>query len=185
MSTEPTPSSATPETGPAAAPSSSGLPQAAPQAAWPERVETGEHQVSYRATVAAPAHELWAMLADPHRHHEADGSGTVRPRVSGPHRLAVGDRFRVAMRKYGVPYTMTLTATAVDEDELVEWAHPGGHRWRWAFRDNGDGTTEVTETFDYSWARPAVRRAYELLRVPADNGRGIKSSLTRLAGRHL
>ena len=142
MSTEPTPSSATPETE-SAAPSSSGLPQAAPQAAWPERVETGEHQVSYRATVAAPAHELWAMLADPHRHHEADGSGTVRPKVSGPHRLAVGDRFRVAMRKYGVPYTMTLTATAVDEDELVEWAHPGGHRWRWAFRDNGDGTTEV------------------------------------------
>ena len=46
-------------------------------------------------------------------------------------------------------------------------------------------TTEVTETFDYSWARPAVRRAYELLRVPADNGRGIQSSLTRLAGRHL
>ncbi|MBD4433605.1 dimethyladenosine transferase, partial [Xanthomonas citri pv. citri] len=90
-----------------------------------------------------------------------DGSGTVRPKVSGPHRLAVGDRFRVAMRKYGVPYTMPLTATAVDEDELVEWAHPGGHRWRWAFRDNGDGTTEVTETFDYSWARPAVRRAYE------------------------
>ena len=34
-------------------------------------------------------------------------------------------------------------------------------------------------------ARPAVRRAYELLRVPADNGRGIQSSLTRLAGRHL
>ncbi len=64
-------------------------------------------------------------------------------------------------------------------------AHPGGHRWRWAFQDNGDGTTEVTETFDYSWARPAVRRAYELLRVPADNGRGIQSSLTRLAGRHL
>ncbi|WP_275585233.1 hypothetical protein, partial [Stenotrophomonas maltophilia] len=73
---------------------------------------------SYRVTVAAPAHELWAMLADPHRHHEADGSGTVRPKVSGPHRLAVGDRFRVAMRKYGVPYTMPLTATAVDEDEL-------------------------------------------------------------------
>ena len=39
MSTEPTPSSATPETESAAAPSSSGLPQAAPQAAWPERVE--------------------------------------------------------------------------------------------------------------------------------------------------
>lgn len=187
MSTEPIPApaaSAAPETG-AAAPSSSVLPQAAPQAAWPERVDTGEHQVSYRIAVRAPARELWALLADPHRHHEVDGSGTVQRRVAGPHRLAAGDRFRVAMRKFGLPYSMPLTATAVDEGALVEWAHPGGHRWRWTFEDAGDGTARVTETFDYSWARPAVRRGYELAGVPAQNGRGIQASLTRLAGRHL
>ena len=149
------------------------------------RLQAEAEAVHDAATLLLYAERRLALLADPHRHHEVDGSGTVKQKVTGPHRLAVGDRFRVAMRKYGVPYTMTLTATAVDEDELVEWAHPGGHRWRWAFQDNGDGTTEVTETFDYSWARPAVRRAYELLRVPADNGRGIQSSLTRLAGRHL
>lgn len=174
-----------PETGehPTAHPTS--VPQAAAQAAWPERIEVGERQVAHRLTVKAGADELWALLADPHRHHEVDGSGTVRQDVTGPHRLAAGDRFRVAMRKFGVPYTMPLTATAVDEGTLVEWAHPGGHRWRWSFEDNGDGTTWVTETFDFSWARPAVRRAYALARVPRDNAKGIQASLTRLAGRHL
>lgn len=160
-------------------------PSAAKQAGWPEQVDAGPHRVAYRHTVAAPAEELWALLADPHRHHEVDGSGTVQATVVGPHRLATGDRFTVRMRKFGVPYRMTNTVTEAEPSRVIEWRHPGGHRWRWEFLDAGDGATEVTETFDYSWARPAVRRAYELLRVPADNGRGIQSSLTRLAGRHL
>ena len=65
------------------------------------------------------------------------------------------------------------------------WQHPGGHRWRWEFQDNGDGTTDVTETFDYSWAQPVVGKAYELLRLDRENGNGIRASLTRLAGRYL
>ena len=162
-----------------------GLPVSAPQAAWPEPVDTGPRQVSYRITVNAPAAELWALLANPHRHHEVDGSQTVQFTKTGPTRLAVGDVFTVAMRKFGVPYTMTLVTTAADEDRVVEWKHPGGHRWRWQFEDQGDGTTVVTETFDYSWTRPLVARGYELSRRPGDNANGIRSSLTRLAGRYL
>lgn len=159
-------------------------PQAAKQAAWPERVEVGERQVAYRLTVRAGADELWALLADPHRHHEVDGSGTVKPRVEGPHRLAVGDRFRVHMKKYRVPYVMPLTVTGSEPGRLIEWAHPGGHRWRWEFRDNGDGTTDVTETFDYSGVGERQAKAYELLRLQKENARGISASLTRLAARH-
>lgn len=174
-----------PETGehPTAHPTS--VPQAAAQAAWPERIEVGERQVAHRLTVKAGADELWALLADPHRHHEVDGTGSVKAKVSGPHRLRVGDRFTVSMKKYGVPYRLTLTATAVDEDRVVEWSHPGGHRWRWEFRDGGDGTCEVTEIFDYSWSRPAMRRALETARIPQSNARGIQASLTRLAGMYL
>lgn len=159
-------------------------PQAAQQAAWPERVEVGERQVAYRLTVRAAADELWALLADPHRHHEVDGSGTVKPTVEGPHRLAVGDRFTVHMKKYRVPYVMPLTVTGAEPGRLIEWAHPGGHRWRWELRDNGDGTTDVTETFDYSWVGAKQAKAYELLRLQRENGRGISSSLTRLAARY-
>ena len=163
---------------------STALPQAAAQAAWPERVDVGERQVAYRLTVNAGADELWALLADPHRHHEVDGSGTVKEKVEGPHRLAVGDRFTVHMKKYRIPYVMGLTVTGSEPGRLIEWAHPGGHRWRWEFRDNGDGTTDVTETFDYSWVGDRQARAYELLRLQRENGRGISSSLTRLAARY-
>jgi hypothetical protein len=162
-----------------------GLPVSAPQAAWPERVDTGPRQVSYRITVNAPATELWALLANPHRHHEVDGSESVQYTRTGPTRLAVGDEFTMAMRKFGLPYTMRLVTTASDQDRVVEWQHPGGHRWRWQFEDRGDGSTTVTETFDYSWTRPLVARAYELSRRPADNANGIRSSLTRLAGLYL
>ncbi|MEW1981053.1 SRPBCC family protein [Citricoccus sp. NPDC079358] len=162
-----------------------GLPTSAPQAGWPQPVDTGPLQVSYRILVNAPASELYPILANPHRHHEVDGSATVQYAKTGPDRLAVGDEFSVAMRKFGVPYTMTLVVTAADENELVEWKHPGGHRWRWRFEDQGDGSTMVTETFDYSWTRHVVARGYELTRRPQDNANGIRASLTRLAGRYL
>jgi hypothetical protein len=162
-----------------------GLPVSAPQAVWPERVDTGPHQVSYRIRVNAPASELWALLANPHRHHEVDGSRSVQFTKTGPSQLAAGDEFTMAMRKFGMPYTMKLVTTAADADRVVEWQHPGGHRWRWQFDDQGDGSTLVTETFDYSWTRPFVARVYELSRRPADNANGIRSSLTRIAGRYL
>jgi hypothetical protein len=176
---------ATPAADRAAVNPETGLPTSAPQVAWPEPVETGPCQVSYRIRVNAPAAELYALLANPHRHHEVDGSGSVRFTKTGPSRVTVGDEFTVAMRKFGLPYTMRLVVTAADEDRVVEWQHPGGHRWRWRFEDAGDGSTLVTETFDYSWTRHVVARAYELSRRPQDNANGIRASLTRLAGRYL
>ena len=40
-------------------------------------VDAGPLQVSRSVDVAAPASELFAIVADPRRHHEVDGSGTV------------------------------------------------------------------------------------------------------------
>ncbi|MFB9745448.1 hypothetical protein ACFFOU_30410 [Pseudonocardia sulfidoxydans] len=43
--------------------------------------------VTASTVVAAPPATVFALLADPHRHHEFDGSGSVRAAVTGPHRL--------------------------------------------------------------------------------------------------
>ncbi|GAB7045967.1 SRPBCC family protein [Catenuloplanes indicus] len=146
-------------------------------------VDTGERRVSRRAVVNAPVAELFALVADPHRHAELDGSGTVRAdTVEGPHRLAAGDRFTVPMRQMGVPYKITSVVTGYDENRLVEWQHPLGHRWRWEFADAGDGRTEVTETFDWGTSRsPLMAR---LLGFPAQNAKGITATLSALVQRY-
>ncbi len=147
-----------------------------------ERVDRGPRQVARRARVTADAHDLFAILANPHRHHEVDGSGTVKPQVIGPRELRAGDRFRVAMKMRGIPYTMTCVATEVVPDRVVEWQHPGKHRWRWEFEPQDDGTTLVTEVFDY---RPSpIAMLLERLKVPALNAKGIRDSLHRLQQRY-
>ncbi|WP_226343968.1 SRPBCC family protein [Agilicoccus flavus] len=145
-------------------------------------VEAGPRKVARRARVAAPAHELFALVANPHRHHEVDGSGTVRPEVIGPRELRLGDRFQVAMRMGPLPYRMTSTVTALEPDRVVEWQHPGGHRWRWEFEPQADETTLVTEVFDYSTSR--VPALLERLKAPQRNARSIEAGLVALQRAH-
>ena len=77
-------------------------------------VDAGPQQVARRVLVNAPARDIFAIVSDPHRHPELDGSGTVRDiDVKGPHRLSVGDKFTVGMKQYGLPYKITSTATEV------------------------------------------------------------------------
>lgn len=145
-------------------------------------VDTGPKKVTRRVTVDAPASEVFALVANPHRHPELDGSGTVRDTpVTGPELLSKGAKFSVGMKQYGVPYKITSKVTGFEKDKLVEWQHPMGHRWRWELVESAPGKTEVTETFDYSTAK--VAKVFELMGFPKDNGVGITKTLERLAAR--
>ncbi|GAC68469.1 SRPBCC family protein [Gordonia soli] len=146
-------------------------------------IDSGPHKVSRRVTVDAPAADVFALIANPHRHPELDGSGTVRDTpVKGPDLLTEGARFSVGMKQYGVPYTITSRVTAFEDGKLVEWRHPLGHRWRWELSPTSPTTTEVTETFDYSTI--PVPKVIELLGYQKKNGAGIESTLRALAARY-
>lgn len=147
-------------------------------------VDAGPRQVSRSVEVAAPAAELFAMAADPRRHRELDGSGTVRDNVKAPAEITVGSKFSTNMKMFGLPYRITSTVTALQPDELVEWRHPEGHRWRWEFEALSPSLTRVTETFDYRNGGALKLKFYELSRVPKANAKGIEATLTRLAERH-
>ncbi len=144
------------------------------------KVDTGTRTVTRQVVVNAPAEALFAMLADPGRHGEVDGSGTVLSGVRGPDRLSEGAEFSVAMKMYGVPYRITSRVTAFEDGRLIEWRHPMGHLWRWTFEEH-EGRTTVTETFDYTGSR--APKVLELLRMPALNAKGIKATLTGLRER--
>jgi uncharacterized protein YndB with AHSA1/START domain len=135
-----------------------------------------ERAVSASATVAAPPEALFALLADPHRHHELDGSGTVRRAVSGPRRLRLGDRFGMRMR-IGLPYRVTNRVVEFAPDRRIAWCHFARAIWRYEL-DPVEGGTRVTETFD--WSGSPFARGIERLGWPARNARSIAATLSRL-----
>jgi uncharacterized protein YndB with AHSA1/START domain len=147
-------------------------------------VDAGRRKISRAVEVQAPATEVFDLVADPHRHGELDGSGTVLDTVQGPRRLGRDARFSVKMKQYGVPYRITSRVTDFDDGRVVEWRHPMGHRWRWELTPLSAGRTRVTETFDYSQVDSLRAKGLELLGYPQRNGAGIEATLRQLQARY-
>jgi hypothetical protein len=147
-------------------------------------VNAGPRKVGRAVEVQATVAELFDIVANPYRHGELDGSGTVMDTVSGPQRLAPGDKFSVKMKQYGVPYRITSRVTEFDDGRILEWRHPMGHRWRWELEPQSESSTRVTETFDYSHVGTAKAKAFELFRVPRQNASGIEATLKKLEAKY-
>jgi uncharacterized protein YndB with AHSA1/START domain len=115
--------------------------------------------VSVERTIAAPPERIFALLADPRRHREIDGSGTVvEAKVDGPERLSLGAKFGMAMRM-GVPYSMVNTVVEFEDGRRIAWQprmpgllsrFVGGRIWRYELEPQPDGRTLVRETWDVS-----------------------------------
>ena len=118
--------------------------------------------VSVERFVKAPAGGIFSILADPSRHREIDGSGTVRDAVGGSTRLALGSRFGMEMQAGPAPYRMVNEVVEFETDRLIAWqARPdkdwaakgiGGRIWRYELEPH-DGGTLVRETWDISQER--------------------------------
>jgi hypothetical protein len=117
-----------------------------------------------RITINAAAQTIFDVLADPRRHGEFDGSGTVLSVVQGPERLHLGATFAMSM-KIKVPYRTVNTVHEFQEGRLIAWGHFNRHLWRYELTPLSDTSTSVTETFDATKALfpPALRlfNAYE------------------------
>ena len=136
-------------------------------------------QVSATKVIGTSPEQIFAMLTDPSKHPLIDGTGSVLAvQPGGPERLTLGAQFGMDM-KIGAPYKVLNTVVEYDQDRLIAWRHFNGHRWRWQLRSLGTGTTEVTETFDWSTAR--IPLLITLSPFPRRNARGIEKSLARLA----
>jgi uncharacterized protein YndB with AHSA1/START domain len=113
-------------------------------------------RVTVERVVSAPPERVFALLADPSRHREIDGSGTLRGAVEGPRRLALGDVFAMDMQA-GARYRMLNTVVELVPDRRIAWqARPdlaavrglvGGRVWRYELEPVAGGT-RVRETWD-------------------------------------
>ena len=118
-------------------------------------------RVSVERVVPAPPERVFELLADPRRHREIDGSGTVRDPVRAPERLSLGDVFGMDM-KAGGRYRMRNTVVEFEEGRRIAWQprpdHAlaakaiGGRIWRYEL-EPVDGGTLVRETWDIAQER--------------------------------
>lgn len=129
--------------------------------------------------VAAPAADIFDLLASPARHAEFDGSGTVRGARGSrtPERLSLGATFGMQMR-WGAPYAILNEVVEFEEERLIAWRHFAGHIWRYRLEPLGPASTRVSEEFD---PRPSrYPRATRLLGWERRNQRAIEQTLANL-----
>src|SRR5690242_19785717 len=96
--------------------------------------------VTVERFIPASADRIFALIADPSRHCEIDGSGTVRHSKNVPAKLELGSTFGMSM-KVGIPYSMESTVIEYEENRRLAWqTRPpgripgklaGGRIWRY------------------------------------------------------
>lgn len=161
--------------------------------------------ISVSKDIEATPRQLFAVLRDPARHAELDGSGMLRGRPEGPSLLGPGDRFSMGMTQGRIAYRSVNVVVEYEKDRLIAWETwgefrgrrlVGGQRWRYELTpvegpDDADGTvgmdgagsgsaTRVTHTYDWSRAR-LPRLVVELPGFPKRMGPAMATSLERLA----
>jgi uncharacterized protein YndB with AHSA1/START domain len=139
-----------------------------------------ERVVSAGREVAAPAAEIFELIADPAQQPRWDGNDNLSEAVAGGRVRAVGDVF-----------AMKLTTGAVRENHVVEFAEgrliawrpsepggtPPGHLWRWEIEERAAGRCWVTHTYDWTNLNDEQR----VPRARATTTGKLQSSVDRLA----
>jgi uncharacterized protein YndB with AHSA1/START domain len=122
---------------------------------------SGDVETVERLIPVAPE-QIFALIADPSRHHEFDGSGTVRQANAVPDHLGLGSTFGMDMKVGLLPYKMVSTVIEYEENRRLAWqTRPnigviglivGGRIWRYELVPQ-DGGTLVKESWDISHER--------------------------------
>ncbi|CAB4685863.1 unannotated protein [freshwater metagenome] len=136
--------------------------------------------VSRSTIVPAPAQMIFDLLADPRRHGEIDGSGSIQSaQLDAPERLSLNATFGMKM-KIGFSYKITNTVVEFEENKTIAWRHFGGHIWRYIL-EPADGGTKVTEQFDWNTSKSPL--ILKLRKSPQDNAKSIEKTLENLVKR--
>ena len=151
-----------------------------------EILETGNSKIkSARILIEATPEKIFALLSNPRRHQEFDGSQTIQANISGPDKLVLGSKFGMKMH-LGVNYRILNTVVEYSENQLIAWRHVGHWRWRYELQPQSTTHTLVTESFDathapgvmqiwlkarkaYPWTQMAVAKSLVRLKALAES----------------
>jgi len=120
------------------------------------------NRVEVSRRIDAPAARIFAILADPKRHMDFDGSEMLRGPVGNSPLHGVGDTFTMRMNRLGRDYLMINYVVKFEPDRRIFWEPapgdgdepsnigvPAGYRWGYILTPDGEDATVVTEVFDY------------------------------------
>lgn len=150
--------------------------------------------VSVSLRIEAPAAAIFAILADPARHPDLDGSRMLREPVDPRPVEKAGDTFLMRMHNgFMGDYVVANHIVGFERDRLISWEPElveasrdedrnligvkGAMRWSYELAPDGEDATTVTETYDCSGAsqeRQQMLRGGEVWR------NGMKRSLENL-----
>ena len=129
-------------------------------------------RIAVSRRIPAPAERIFAIVADPRRHVDIDGSGMLVAAPDAKPLRAVGDTFEIHMDReplgdiaigtYKVINTVTALVPGVEVARTV--APPGeppvGHLWGYHLERINDDETEVTNYCDWSAVSAEARERY-------------------------
>lgn len=143
--------------------------------------EAAPRVVSASRDIAAPAAEIFELIAEPMQQPLWDGNDNLSEGRPGERVRSVGDMF-----------AMTTTIGNIRENHVVEFAEgrriawkpaepgqePPGHLWRWELEPINETNTRVTHTYDWTGLSDDDRR---IPRARATTSDKLQASLDRLA----
>jgi uncharacterized protein YndB with AHSA1/START domain len=142
------------------------------------------HQIQVSRIVEAPVERVFALIADPDRHPDLDGTGTLRASRTHTVITEVGDVFIMDVHAHDIGRNQSQSVvTTYVRDRALGWApgpvdrDPFGHTFTFTLEPNGDDQTLVTLTYDWS----AVTDEQLLATMPRVSKEELSRSLDRLA----
>lgn len=122
-----------------------------------------------KGTIAAAPEQVFAVLADPARHAEVDGSGMLLGAPSGEGPVTkVGDAFLMEMTQEGLgEYQIRNEIVAFEAGRKIAWVprasrlspqivellgdiDPSGYHFGWELEPTADGQTAVSHIYDWN-----------------------------------
>jgi hypothetical protein len=140
-----------------------------------------------------PAKDVFDVLTLPARHHEFDGSDTVRAADDTERISAAGQKFVMNMHAdaMGGDYRTHNFVTAYDENKMVGWkpapeaadgsAPQGPLGWEWLYDLTSQGSDSTEVSLTYSWSDVTDPGVLKQVSFPAIPREALEESLNRLA----